>query len=137
MIRSNCLKEQFSFYALSKLEFSEQKLSKHYWYFKYLLILSGDINLHLVLYSTHAPCVLNRSEKDLSRVKNVVCEFTKKCNQFEKPGIGSLLICRPCQDKPNDHFDNSWHQFPFADDFFENRGVPSNQQTNIEFGTPN
>ena len=31
----------FSFYALSKLKFT-----KHYWYFKYLLILSGDINLH-------------------------------------------------------------------------------------------
>ena len=39
MIRSNCLKEQFSLYALSKLEFSKQKFSKHYWYFKYLLIL--------------------------------------------------------------------------------------------------
>ena len=46
MIRSNCLKEQFSLYALSKLEFSKLKFSKHYWYFKYLLILSGDINLH-------------------------------------------------------------------------------------------
>ena len=38
MIRSNCLKEQFSLYALSKLEFSTLKFSKHYWYFKYLLI---------------------------------------------------------------------------------------------------
>ena len=46
MIRSNCLETQFSLYALSKLEFSKLKFSKHYWYFKYLLILSGDINLH-------------------------------------------------------------------------------------------
>ena len=68
-------------------------------------------------------------------MKNVVCGFTKKCNQFEKPRIGSLLICRPCQDKPNDHLDNSWHQFPFADDFFEGRDVPSDEQTNIDFGT--
>ena len=62
---------------------------------------------------------------------------SQKCNQFEKPRIGSLLICRPCQDKPNDHLENSWHQFPFADDFFENTGVPSDEQTNIDFGTPN
>ena len=41
IISSNCIKEQLSLYALSKLKFS-----KHYWYFKYLLILSGDINFH-------------------------------------------------------------------------------------------
>ena len=46
MIRSNCLKDQFSLYALSKLELSKLKFSEHHWYFKYLLILSGDINLH-------------------------------------------------------------------------------------------
>ena len=46
MIRSNCLKEQFSLYALSRLELSTLKFSKHVWYFQYLLILSGDINLH-------------------------------------------------------------------------------------------
>ena len=46
MLRSNCLKEQFSLYALSKLELSKLKFSKHHWYFKYLLILSGDINSH-------------------------------------------------------------------------------------------
>ena len=85
MIRSNCLKEQFSLYALSKLEFSELKFSKHYWYFKYLLILSGDINLHLVPYSTHAVCVLNRTKKDLSRVKNVVCGFTKDVINLRNP----------------------------------------------------
>ena len=61
----------------------------------------------------------------------------KKCNQFEKLRTGSLLICRPCQVIPNDHLENSWHQFLFADDFFENRGVPSDEQTNIDHGTPN
>ena len=81
--------------------------------------------------------MLNLSEKDSSRVKNVVFGFTKKCNQFEKLRTGSLLICRPCQDIPNDHLENSWHQFPFADDFFENRGVPSDEQTKTDFGTPN
>ena len=33
MIRCNCLKEQFSLYALSKLELSELRFSEHYWYF--------------------------------------------------------------------------------------------------------
>ena len=41
VIRSNHIKNQFSLYALTKLKFS-----KHHSYFKYLLILSGDINLH-------------------------------------------------------------------------------------------
>ena len=40
-IRSTNLREQCSLYALSKLKFS-----KHLWYFKYLLLLLGDINLH-------------------------------------------------------------------------------------------
>ena len=44
-IRSNCLNEQLSLHALSKLELSKLKSSKHHWYFKYLLVLSGDINL--------------------------------------------------------------------------------------------
>ena len=37
---TNCMKE-LSLYALSK-----HKYSKHCWYFQYLLLLSGDINLH-------------------------------------------------------------------------------------------
>ena len=45
-IRSNCLNEQPSLHALFKLELSKLKSSKHHGYFKYLLILSGDINLH-------------------------------------------------------------------------------------------
>ena len=59
-------------------------------------------------------------------MKNVVCGVTK--NVFNSC-IGSLLICRPCQNKRNDHFDNIWHQFPFADDFFEDRDVPFDEQT--------
>ena len=70
-------------------------------------------------------------------MKNVVFALTKKCNQFEKLRTGSSLIWRPCQVMPNDHLENSWHQFPFTDDFFENRGVPSDEQTNIDYGTPN
>ena len=59
--------------------------------------------------------------------------INKKCNQFEK----LLIICRQCHDILNDHLENSWHQFSFTDNFFENRGVPSNEQINITFGTPN
>ena len=119
------------------MELSKLKLSKHQWYFKYLLILSGDINLHPG--PVQYPCSVCAKPV---RKRFISCEkhglwIHKKCNQFEKPRIGSLLICKPCQDKPNNHLDNSWHQFPFADDFFENRGVPSDEQTNIDFGTPN
>ena len=39
--RTSCLKEQYSLYVLSKL-----KYSKHCWYLQYILLLSGDINLH-------------------------------------------------------------------------------------------
>ena len=135
MIRSNCLKEQFSLYALSKLEFSKLKFSKHYWYFKYLLILSGDINLHLG--PVQYPCSVCAK---LVKKRLISCEkcglwIHKRCNQFEKPRIGSLLTCRPCQNKPIDHLDNIWHQFTFADDFFEDRDAPSDEQTNIDFGT--
>ena len=41
IIRSTNLREQCSLQALSKLKFS-----KRLWYFKYLLLLLGDINLY-------------------------------------------------------------------------------------------
>ena len=85
MIRSNCLKEQFSLYALSKLEFSKLKFSKHYWYFKYLLILSGDINLHPGPVQYPCSVCVKPVKKDLSRVKNVVCGFTKDVINSRNP----------------------------------------------------
>ena len=39
--RTNCIKDLSSLYALSKL-----KYSKHCWHLQYLLLLSGEINLH-------------------------------------------------------------------------------------------
>ena len=136
-IRSNCLNEQLSLHALSKLELSKLKSSKHHWYFKYLLVLSGDINLHPG--PVQYPCSMCAKPV---RKRFILCEkcglwIHKKCNQFVKLRTSSLLICRPCQVIPNDHLENSWHQFPFTDDFFENRGIPSNEQTNIDYGTPN
>ena len=135
MIRSNCLKEQFSLYALSKLEFSKLKFSKHYWYFKYLLILSGDINLHPGPVQYPCSVCAKPVKKRLISCEKCGLWIHKRCNQFEKPRIGSSLTCRPCQNKPIDHLDNIWHQFTFADDFFEDIDAPSNEQTNIDFGT--
>ena len=120
IIRSNCAKEQFSLYALSKLKFS-----KHYWYFKYLLMLSGYKNLHPGPVSTYALCVLNRSGKDQSRVKCGLW-LHKKCNKSENSHLSSLLMCTPCTNKTNDYLVNIWHHFPFGDDFFQDREhVPS------------
>ena len=135
MIRSNCLKEQFSLYALSKLEFSKLKFSKHYWYFKYLLILSGDINLHPGPVQYPCSVCAKPVKKRLNSCEKCGLWIHKRCNQFEKPRIGSSLTCRPCQNKPIDHIDNIWHQFTFADDFFEDIDAPSDEQTNIDFGT--
>ena len=135
MIRSNCLKEQFSLYALSKLEFSKLKFSKHYWYFKYLLILSGDINLHPGPVQYPCSVCAKPVKKRLISCEKCGLWIHKRCNQFEKPRIGSSLTCRPCQNKPIDQLDNIWHQFTFADDFFEDIDAPSDEQTNIDFGT--
>ena len=135
MIRSNCLKEQFSLYALSKLEFSKLKFSKHYRYFKYLLILSGDINLHPSPVQYPCSVCAKPVKKRLISCEKCGLWIHKRCNQFEKPRIGSSLTCRPCQNKPIDHLDNICHQFTFADDFFEDIDAPSDEQTNIDFGT--
>ena len=127
MIRSNCLNEQFSLYALSKLEFSKLKFSKHYWYFKYLLIVSGDINLDRGPVQYPCSVCAKLVKKILISCEKCGLWIHKRCNQFEKPRIGSLLACRPCQNKPIDHLDNIWHQFTFADDFFEML-LPMNKQ---------
>ena len=67
-------------------------------------------------------------------MKNVVCGFSQSENSY----LGSLLMYRPCKNKPNDYLDNIWHQFPFADDFLEDREhVPSNEQTDVDFDRSN
>ena len=131
VISSNCIKEQFSLYALSKL-----KSSKHYWYFKYLLTLSGDINLHPG--PIQCPCAVCAKPV---RKRSISCEkcgllLHKKCSQSENSYLSSLLMCRPCENKPNDYLDNIWLQFHVADDFFEDiEHVPSNEQTDVDFDT--
>ena len=63
---------------------------------------------------------------------------SQKCSQFENSCVGSLLMCRLCKNKPNDYLENICNQFNFSDDFFEDRKhVPSDEQTDIDFDTPN
>ena len=70
--RTNCMKELSSLYPLSKLKL----YSKHCWYFQYLLILSGDINLHPGP-NTHVQCAPEQLEKEWSVVLNVVYGFIR------------------------------------------------------------
>ena len=65
VIRSNHIKNQSSFYALTKLKFS-----KHHSYFKYLLILSGDINLHPGPVKYPCSVCAKPVRKELSLAKN-------------------------------------------------------------------
>ena len=112
VIRSNHIKNQSSLYDFTKLKFS-----KHHSYFKYLFILSGDINLHPgpVKY----PCSVCAK---LVRKRIISCEkcglwLHKKCDPTLKLENNSSSICKPCQNKSHDNLDNVWVEFPFDDDF--------------------
>ena len=120
VIRSNHIKNQSSFYALTKLKFS-----KHHSYFKYLLILAGDINLHPgpVKY----PCSVCAKPV---RKRIISCEkcglwLHKKCDPTFKLENNSSSICKPCQNKLHDNLDNVWVEFPFDDDFFRDKETAS------------
>ena len=120
VIRSNHIKNQSSLYALTKLKFS-----KHHSYFKYLLILSGDINLHPgpVKY----PCSVCAK---LVRKRIISCEkcglwLHKKCDPTFKLENNSSSICKPCQNKLHDNLYNVWVEFPFDDDFFRDKETAS------------
>ena len=102
------IRELSSLYALSKL-----KYSKHCWYFQYLLLLSGDINLHPGPHSTTCS-VCTRAVR-----KRVVCcdkrglWIHKNCYTHSENVSNDLsYICRPCKDNKNDSYDNIWQQFP-------------------------
>ena len=123
VIRSNHIKNQFSLYALTKLKFS-----KHHLYFKYLLILSGDINLHPgpVKY----PCSVCAKPV---RKRIISCEkcglwIHKKCDPTLKLENNSSSICKPCQNKSHDNLDNVWVEFPFDDDFFGDKEIASSDE---------
>ena len=120
VIRSNHIKNQSSLYALTKLKFS-----KHHSYFEYLLILSGDINLHPgpVKY----PCSVCAKPV---RKRIISCEkcglwLHKKCDTTLKLENNSSSICKPCQNKLHDNLDNVWVVFPFDDDVFGDKEIAS------------
>ena len=121
VIRPNHIKNQSSLYALTKLKFS-----KHHSYFKYLLILSGDINLHPGPVKYPCSVCAKPSGKELS----ISCEkcglwLHKKCDPTFKLENNSSSICKPCQNKPHDNLDNVWVEFPFDDDFFRDKETVS------------
>ena len=115
IIRSTNLREQCSLYALSKLKFS-----KRLWYLKYLLLLSGDINLHPG--PVKCPClVCSRSV----RKREISCDkcglwVHKKCKSSTNLGNEHPFICNQCLNNENDISQNAWNLFPFANDFFCN-----------------
>ena len=111
VITSNHIKNQSSLYALTKLKFS-----KHHSYFKYLLILSGDINLHPgpVKYPCSVCAKLVR--KRIISFEKFRLWLHKKCDPIVKLENNSSSICEPCQNKSHDNLDNVWVEFPFDDD---------------------
>ena len=115
ILRSTNLREQCSLYALSKLKFS-----KRLWYFKYLLLLSGDINLHPG--PVKCPClVCSRSV----RKREISCDkcglwVHKKCKSSTNSGNEHPFICNQCLNNENDISQNAWNLFPFTNDFFCN-----------------
>ena len=123
VIRSNHIKNQFSLYALTKLKFS-----KHHSYFKYLLILSGDINLHPgpVKY----PCSVCAKPVRKRIISSEKCGLWihNKCDPTLKLENNSSSICKPCQNKSHDNLDNVWVEFPFDDDFFGDKEIASSDE---------
>ena len=44
---------------------------------------------------------------------------------------GSSFICKPCENNANISYDNIWHQFPIADDYFsDDKTAPCEKQIN-------
>ena len=128
--RTSCLKEQYSLYVLSKL-----KYSKHCWYLQYILLLSGDINLHPG--PVQYPClVCSKAVR-----KRVFCcnkcglwVHKKCCIPSKNISNGSSFICKPCKNNANISYDNIWHQFPIADDYFlDDKTVPYEKQIDPDF----
>ena len=81
-IRIKTLNEQFSIYTLSKLKFKNYNS-----YFKYLLLLSGDVNLHPDPVNCHCSvCNTPVRKKQISCSK---CQLWvhKKCEKYQTPNI--------------------------------------------------
>ena len=111
-IRSNHIKNQSSLYALTKLKFS-----KHHSYFKYLLILSSDINLHPGPVKYPCSVCAKPVRKGIISCEKCGLWLHKKCDPTLKLENNSSSICKPCQNKVHNNLDNAWEEFPFGDDF--------------------
>ena len=120
VIRSNHIKNQSSLYALTKLKFS-----KHHSYFKYLLILSSDINLHPGPVKYPCSVCAKPVRKRIMSCEKCGLWLHKKCDPTFKLENNSLSFCKPCQNKSNDNLDNVWVEFPFDDDFFGDKEIAS------------
>ena len=120
VIRSNHIKNQSSLYALTKLKFS-----KHHSYFKYLLILSGEINLHPGLVKYPCSVCAKPVRKRIISCKKCGLRLHKKCDPTFKLENNSSSICKPCQNKSHDSLDNVWVEFPFDNDFLGDKEIAS------------
>ena len=131
--RTNCMKELSSLYALSKLKL----YSKHCWYFQYLLLLSGDINLHpRPTQYLCSMCTRAVRKRVVCCVKCGLCVHKKCYTPQEKVSSDLSYICRPCKDNKYDSSDNIWQQFPFANDCIAaNKTIPSESHNNPNLDT--
>ena len=101
-----------SLYALTKLKFS-----KHHLYFKYLLILSGDINLNPGPVKYPCSVCAKPVRKRIISWEKCGLWLHKKCDPTLKLENNFSSICKPCQNKLHDNLNNVWVEFPFDDDF--------------------
>ena len=113
-LRSDCELGQLSMYAQFTLKFRKQS-----WYLKYVLLLSGDTNLHPgPVKHPYSTCSKSVRKKVISCIKCGLWVH-KKCMQPSRIVANDPdFICQPCLDK-SDH--DTWHDLPFASVYKEPR----------------
>ena len=130
-MKTNQLREQLSTYALSKLKFRE-----NFAYFRFILLLSGDINLHPG--PIKHPCTICSKAVKKRQISCIKCSLWthKKCIQVseraETYNNTLSFTCQPCLAKEILVSDNIWNNLPFSncDHPFEN---PQNLLNNATY----
>ena len=118
-LRTKTLNEQFSIYTLSKLKFKNYNS-----YFKYILLLSGDINLHPG--PVNYPCSVCNGPVRRKQISCNECNLWvhKKCVQISDMEFKLMLtipqndrhfICSICSTNI-DNPCNIWDQLPFPEE---------------------
>ena len=103
-IRINILNEQLSIYVLSKL-----KYKNHSSYLKYILLLSGDINLHPGPVK-YACSICNKAvRKRQISCNNCGLWIHKNCVPMRIPNNEFQFTCHKC-------LNHTWQQLPFPDE---------------------